>query len=104
MGVFGKLLKNTIVGTATAGYGLYKAAADAIEEQVDLAKIEALEDNEAAYNETVKHFTPEERQKMEQLSKAYSMADIAKRSAKDKNKLASLRFKYGVNTKQIPNN
>lgn len=102
MGMLSKLIKNAVVGTATAGYGLYKAASDAIEEQVDMARMEVLEDSEAEYNETVKHFTPEEREKMEKISKAYSMTDIAKRSAKNKNNLASLRFKYGI-TKKISN-
>ena len=102
MGIFSKLVKNAIVGTATAGYGLYKAASDAIEEQVDLARIEALEDKESLYNEATKHFSADDKEKINKMAKAHSMAEIAKNSASDKNKLALLRHKYGI-TQKISN-
>lgn len=102
MGMLSKLIKNAVVGTATAGYGLYKAASDAIEEQVDMARIEALEDKESLYDEATKHFSAEDKEKINKMSKAFSMTDIAKNSAKNKNDLASLRHKYGM-TKKISN-
>ena len=96
MSVLGKFVKGIVVGTAVGGYGLYKAAEGAVQKQVDMAKMEELLDREAHYNDEVKHFSDKEREKMLAMAKNFSMVQMAKRSANDKNELNRLKFKYGL--------
>lgn len=96
MSVLGKFVKGIVVGTAVGGYGLYKAAEGAVQKQVDMAKMEELLERESHYNEEVKHFSDKERAKMLDMAKNFSMVQMAKRSANDKNELNRLKFKYGL--------
>ena len=98
MSILGKLIKGAVVNTTVGAYGLYKAAEGAVQKQVDLAKMEELLDREAHYNKEVEHFSDEERAKMIAMAKNFSMVQMAKRSANDKNELNRLKHKYGLLT------
>lgn len=94
MSVLGKLLKGTVVGIANGTYDLYKTAENSIQDKIELAKIAELEEREANYNKEVAHFSDEEREKMLSMAKNFSMVQMAKRSANDKNELHRLKFKH----------
>lgn len=96
MSLLSKLVKNTITGAAVGAYNAYKTAEQAVQKQVDLAKLSELLEREENYEREVEHFDKADREKMLQMAKAFSMKSLAERSAKDKNTLNQLKHKYGL--------
>lgn len=96
MSVFGKLIKNAMVGAVVGTYNIAKEANEKISEQLKEAQLEQSKDDVKRYDEMMSHYTEEEQTRMKAMSKNFAMVDIAKKQAKGRNKLAFLESKVAA--------
>lgn len=93
MGLFSKLAKNIVKGTAKGAYEIYKQASDAVSDKVEEARIEELEERNEMFEKSIAHYSPEDQRKIREIAKAKSMIGLAEDMANTKNDLAAVKFK-----------
>lgn len=94
MSVFGKLIKNAMVGTVVGTYNIVKEANEKIADQLAEAQLQQAKEDVASYNELMQHLSEKERNEVASMSHRMSLVDMAKRQAKTRNKLAFLESKF----------
>lgn len=94
MGIFFNLAKNVTTNLASNSFKIAKAVKDKLEDEIEIAKLETLEKREQEFNEVTKHLSREEKEKIKQLQKHFSLVDTAKANASRANELRRLRTKY----------
>lgn len=94
MSVFGKMIKRGISSAAVGTYDLVSDIKSGIKTSYELAQKEDLKEDMKRYNEMMEHMSEDEKKKIENMSKHFSMVDMAKKQAKARNKFAFLDHKY----------
>lgn len=90
MSVFGKLIKDAMVGTVVGTYNVIKEANEKISGSVKGAQLKQAKEDVEGYDKSMTQYSDEEQAEIKAMSKKFAMEDIAKKQAKGRNRLAFL--------------